>query len=189
MNHSISSAADVVQQGGIIAYPTEAVFGLGCDPENNHAIKKLLQIKQRQADKGLILLASNYEQLLAYVDDVQLQQKVGHHKYLSILARWPDAITQLLPAKANISSLLCGKFDTIAVRVSNHPDVIALCKTLGKPIISTSANLSGQQAAITWQQVEQQLGDKVDYLIKGKTLGLTKPSVIINALTEEVIRP
>jgi len=189
MKNSIISAAEVVQQGGIIAYPTEAVFGLGCDPDNPTAIKKLLTLKQRPVEKGLILLAGSFAQLQAYVDDDQLKQNLTTKQYLAIFARWPDAITQLLPAKANISPLLCGKFDSIAVRVTNHPDVVALCQQLGKPIISTSANLSGQAPAVTWQQVEQQLGDKIDYIIQSQTLGFNKPSLIINALTEEIIRP
>ena len=188
MKNSIISAADVVQRGGIIAYPTEAVFGLGCDPNNPAAIKKLLTLKQRPAEKGLILLAGSYAQLQAYVDDNLLKRNLTSKQYLAIFARWPDAITQLLPAKSNISPLLCGAFDSIAVRITSHPDVVALCQQLGKPIISTSANLSGQVPAVTWQQVELQLGDKIDYIIKSQTLGFNKPSLIINALTEEIIR-
>ena len=180
----MTTVKSVFHQGGIIAYPTEAVFGLGCDPDNELAIKKLLSIKQRPAHKGLILLATDYCQLLPYIDEAALS-KDDRSK---VLSRWPDAITQVLPANKNISKLLCGKFDTIAVRITDHKDVVALCLQTNKAIVSTSANLTGKSPATTWQEVEQQLGNKIDFLIKGKTSGLLKPSTIINGLTGEVIR-
>ena len=180
----INNAADVFMQGGVLAYPTEAVFGLGCDPDNDEAVQKLLTIKQRPVHKGLILLAANYSQLLPYIDDDAISQD----KRFSVLSRWPGAITQVLPANKNISPLLCGAFHSIAVRVTDHADVVALCKKTKKAIISTSANLTGQEPAHTWQQVEQQLGDKVDFILKGKTSGLLKPTSIINGLTGDIFR-
>jgi L-threonylcarbamoyladenylate synthase len=181
---TIEYAAEVYTQGGIIAYPTEAVFGLGCDPDNDEAVNKLLSLKQRSVDKGLILLAANYTQLLPYVND----DIIGQDKRSTILSRWPAALTQVLPANSHISPLLCGAFDSIAVRITNHPDVVALCQLTNKAIVSTSANLSGQAPATTWQQVEQQLGDNVDCIIKGDTLGFLKPTSIINGLTGDIIR-
>lgn len=181
---TIEYAAEVFTQGGILAYPTEAVFGLGCDPGNNDAVKKLLSLKQRSRDKGLILLASEYEQLLPYIDD----NAISENERNRILSRWPDALTQILPATKNISPLLCGIYDSIAVRITNHPDVVALCALTSKPIVSTSANLTGESPATTWQQVEQQLGNKVDCIIKSKTLGFLKPTSIINGLTGEIVR-
>jgi len=181
---TIKQAAEVFTQGGIIAYPTEAVFGLGCDPDNKLAIQKLLSIKQRPSHKGLILLAANYSQLLSYIDD----NAIGQDQRLKILSRWPNAITQVLPANKNISPLLCGNFDTIAVRITDHEDVVALCQQTNKAIVSTSANLAGNNPATTWQQVEKQLGDKIDFILKGETSGLLKPSTIIDGLTGEIIR-
>ncbi len=185
MNTStIKKAAEVFAQGGIIAYPTEAVFGLGCDPDNESAVKKLLSIKQRPIHKGLILLAANYTQLLPYINDSAITQE----NRLSILSRWPKAITQVLPANKNISPLLCGNFDSIAVRITDHEDVVALCEKTNKAIVSTSANLTGENPAMTWQQAQQQLGNKIDFIVKGKTSGLSKPSTIINGLTGEILR-
>jgi L-threonylcarbamoyladenylate synthase len=178
-------AVECYQQGGVIAYPTEAVFGLGCDPDNPIAIQKLLKLKNRSASKGLILLAANYNQLLPYIDD----DKIPQDKRSAILSRWPDGITQLVPKNKNIDPLLTGNFDTIAVRITSQPDVVALCNTVHKPIVSTSANLSGQTPAMTWQAVEKQLGESVDFIIKGQTLGYTQPSKIIDAFTGETIRP
>jgi L-threonylcarbamoyladenylate synthase len=180
----MTSAEEAYCQGGIIAYPTEAVFGLGCDPDNLQAIEKLLSIKKRSPEKGLILLAANYSQLLPYIDD----SKIPQDKRYSILSRWPDGITQLVPKNIQTNKLLTGCFSTIAVRLTSQPDVVALCNRLSKPIVSTSANLSGEQPARTWQEVEQKLSDEIDFIIKGNTLGYTQPSKIIDALTGEIIR-
>lgn len=181
---SIDKAVKVFFQGGIIAYPTEAVFGLGCDPDNTDAIQRLLTIKQRPANKGLILLAAEYSQLLPYINDDALSQTQRE----KIQSRWPNPITQVLPANRSISSLLSGSFDSIAVRVTNHKDVVSLCSHTNKPIVSTSANLAGEDPAITWQQIELRLGEKIDFILKGKTSGLLKPSSIINGLTGEILR-
>ena len=181
---TIKHAAEVFNQGGILAYPTEAVFGLGCDPDNDKAVNNLLLLKKRSVDKGLILLAANYTQLLPYLDDNAINQA----QRISILSRWPAPLTQVLPANSDISPLLCGAFDSIAVRITNHPDVIALCNLTNKPIVSTSANLSGQPPATTWQQVNIQLGNEVDFVIRTDTLGLLKPTCIIDGLTGRIIR-
>jgi L-threonylcarbamoyladenylate synthase len=180
----MTTALEVFQQGGILAYPTEAVYGLGCDPDNNEAIEKLLSIKSRSADKGLILLAGNYSQLLPYIDD----SKIPQDKRFAVLSRWPDGITQLVAKTPQLSSLLTGRFNTIAVRITSQPDVVALCKATNKPIVSTSANLSGQTPANTWQSIPNELSEKIDFIIKGKTLGFDQPSTIIDALSGEIIR-
>ncbi|WP_286234202.1 L-threonylcarbamoyladenylate synthase [Thalassotalea sediminis] len=180
----MTTAVETFQQGGVIAYPTEAVFGLGCDPDNQSAVEKILRIKNRPVEKGLILLAGNYSQLLPYIDDSAIPQD----KRYSVLSRWPDGITQVVPANENTPAYLTGKFNTIAVRITSQPDVVALCLQTGKPIVSTSANYSGHPPATTWQEVEHSLADSVDYLIKGQTLGFDKPSTIIDALTGETFR-
>jgi L-threonylcarbamoyladenylate synthase len=180
----VSIAADIFQQGGILAYPTEAVFGLGCDPDNISAIENLLTIKKRPKNKGLILLAAHYSQLLPYIDDSKLTQVQRQH----VLSRWPNGVTQLLPKNKQTLSLLTGEFDRIAVRLTDQPDVVSLCAQTNKPIVSTSANLSGQPPATTWQNLSPALINFIDYIIKGDTLGYTQPSTIIDALTERVIR-
>ena len=181
---SLSAAITSLEQGDVILYPTEAVYGLGCDPDNQQAVERLLSIKQRPVEKGLILLAGNYAQLLPYID----VSKIPHDKLNLILSRWPDGITQLIPKNKNISSLLSGVFDSIAVRITSQPDVKALCEQTNKPIVSTSANLSGQEPAKTWQTIDQVLVEQVDFIVQGKTLGHTSPSKIIDALTDKVIR-
>lgn len=180
----MTTAVEIYQQGGIIAYPTEAVFGLGCDPDNIEAINNLLAIKQRPKEKGLILLAAEFSQLLPYIDE----SKISLSQYKKIVARWPNGITQVLPARSNVSKWLSGKFDSIAVRVTNQPDVVILCNEVKKPIVSTSANFSGQQPAKEWHELPQDLVNKIDFVIKGETLGYSKPSNIIDGLTGEVFR-
>lgn len=180
------SVVDVYLEGGIIAYPTEAVFGLGCDPDNKKAVEKILKLKQRPVEKGLILLAAEYSQLLPYIDDDLIPQ----HQKLSVLSRWPNGITQVLPKNKNTPNWLTGRFNTIAVRLTDQKDVVKLCKQTNKPIVSTSANFSGDEPARTWQELEQdiQLASKIDFIIKGETLGFTQPSSIIDALTGETFR-
>ncbi len=180
----LEAFVNVFKQGGLIAYPTEAVYGLGCDPDNSGALERLLHLKKRSADKGLILLAGDYHQLIPYVDE----NKLTEQQKLAIAARWPGAITQILPATKGTSPLLTGVYDSIAVRVTQHPDVIAMCKLINKPIISTSANISGQPAACSWQQVLLQFPSQLDQIIKSNTLGLSSPSMIIDGLTSKVLR-
>lgn len=180
------SLIDVYNEGGVIAYPTEAVFGLGCDPDNFNAVRALLNIKKRPVEKGLILLAATYEQLLPYIDDAAIPA----NKRLAMLSQWPNGVTQVVPKNNKTPSWLTGRFDTIAVRLTNQVDVMRLCHQTGKPVVSTSANLSGQQPAKTWQEIENNadLANHVNYIIKGKTLGFEQPSIIMDALTGKVFR-
>ena len=180
----MQTAQEAYLNGGVIAYPTEAVFGLGCDPDNSEAVRKILEIKQRPVEKGLILLAANYSQLLPYIDD----DKIPQDKRFEVISRWPDGITQVMPKNRNISPLLSGQFDTIAVRITSQPDVVALCNSVNKPIVSTSANLTGKEPARTWKSLDKALLEKVDFVIKGETLGFKQPSKIIDALTGETFR-
>lgn len=181
---SEQDAVNAFLNGGVIAYPTEAVFGLGCDPDNEVALKRLLAIKQRSPEKGLILLAGDFSQLAPYIDEAQLNQSLKE----KILSRWPDGITQVLKKNANISPLLSGKFNSIAVRITSQPDVVALCRAVDRPIVSTSANLSGLEPANKWQSLDPLLLSQIDYVIKGSTLGFSKPSTIIDAITGEQFR-
>ena len=180
----MSEVFKIFQQGGVIAYPTEAVFGLGCDPDNPQAIKRLLAIKNRPEEKGLILLAGDFRQLLSYLDISQLSSRKIEH----ILSRWPNGITQVLPANPNISPLLTGHFKSIAVRITDQPDVVALCAKTNKPIVSTSANFSGDYPVKSWQALDEKLVAMLDYIVKGETLSFLQPSTIINGLTGEVFR-
>ncbi len=177
-------AINALKAGEVIAYPTEAVFGVGCDPDNLQAIALLLALKQREKSKGLILIAADYQQLRAYVDesslnDAQMQQ---------IQQRWPEPVTWVLPARAGLTDWLTGQFDTIAVRVSDHPLVQQLCRAYGKPLTSTSANLSGLPAGRTAAEVRLQLGDRLNVILDAPTGGRNNPSEIRDIRTGHIFR-
>jgi len=181
---SFSSANEAFKAGGVIAYPTEAVFGLGCDPDNESAVNRLLSIKKRSPNKGLILLASDYSQIIPYIDD----QLIPTKRRNEMLATWPNGTSFVLPAASSIPKYLIGQFSTIAVRVTDQPDVKALCSKIAKPVVSTSANISGEEAAKDWQSLSTEIKNQVDYIVKGKTLGYNKPSQIIDVMTGTVYR-
>ena len=179
---SIHKAASILASGGVIAYPTEAVFGLGCMPDNQQALKRLLEIKQRPIDKGLILIASEIQQLESFVDFKQLDN------IEEISATWPGPVTWLVPCSESTSPLLRGKFDTLAVRVSDHPMVRALCAITG-PITSTSANLTGEEPARSTAELSQDLTKLLDFILPGEVGDLSSPTEIRHAKTGEIVRP
>ena len=181
-SNQIKEAVQILQQGGVIAYPTEAVYGLGCDPDNHQAVEKLLAIKQRSRDKGLILIAADFQQLRPYLAEIDSSLKA------KILTTWPGPVTWLWPAKPAVSSLLRGAHETIAVRVTAHPVAAALCLTFGGPVVSTSANLSSKPPTRTVEEVRSQFGDQLDYVLEGEVGGLSRPSQIRDAVTGEIIR-
>ncbi|ELR63150.1 YrdC/Sua5 family protein [Photobacterium marinum] len=181
---NLSQVVAALKQGDVIAYPTEAVFGVGCDPDNEQAVMKLLALKQRPVEKGLILIAADFEQLTPYVDDSQLTDE----QMQRIRATWPGPVTWVMPTKPGVPKFLTGQFDTIAVRVTDHPLVQELCRQFGKPLTSTSANLTGQVPGRTAEEVKQQLGEFLPAILQGETGGRDNPSEIRDAITGKVFR-
>lgn len=175
-------AVHILRAGGVVAYPTEAVYGLGCDPFNERAILRLLAIKDRAADKGLIVIAADPEQLTALV----LPQ--SSETMEPVLASWPGPITWLLPATPAVPVWLTGASERIAVRVTAHPLAAALCRGFGGALVSTSANRSGRPPARTALQARRMLGDRVDCFITGPTGGAMRPSEIRDARDGRVLR-
>ncbi|WP_372881941.1 L-threonylcarbamoyladenylate synthase [Psychromonas sp.] len=171
---------------GVIAYPTESVFGLGCDPDCEAAIQKILTLKERPAHKGLILIAASIEQLEKYADFSVLNE----NQLAAIKKTWPGPYTWVVPAKNNLSKLVSGGFDSVAVRVTTHPVVRQICQAFNKPIISTSANLSGLDPAINTRQVMEMFKDNplLNVIIDAPVSGLSSPSQIYNASTGERLR-
>ncbi|MBE7216556.1 threonylcarbamoyl-AMP synthase [Shewanella benthica] len=179
-----SEISEVIENGGVIAYPTEAVYGLGCDPDNAVAIETLLEIKQRPWQKGLILVASDYSQLAPYLDDTQLTTK----QLESVFSKWPGPFTFIMPIRSNISKLLCGSFNSLAVRVSAHPGIQAICNSLGKPLVSTSANITGQQPAMSLDEVTAQFEGVIAGIATGELGFDANPSTIIDAISGKILR-
>jgi len=184
LNNDIQRAISILKAGGVIAYPTEAVYGLGCDPHQVAAVERILAIKQRPVEKGLILVASDKSQLLEFLDIDSVPKEV----WRNVLSSWPGPYTWLLPVRAEVSELLRGRHSTLAVRVSDHPIVKQICSAFGGAIVSTSANRAGQAPAKTADETAVQLGDQIDMILVGDTGGAARPSEIRDALTGKVIR-
>lgn len=181
-SHKLRLAARCIRAGGIIAYPTEAVFGLGCDPWNRDAVHRLLTIKQRPEHKGLILIAADFAQLYPFVeplDETRMQE---------VLATWPGPVTWLLPARAETPCWLTGRHATLAVRVTAHRLAADLCEAAGSALVSTSANISRRPPAQSTLEVRLALGSQVDVILPGRCGTRGRPSSIRDGHSGAVIR-
>lgn len=178
----LRQAVRTLRAGGVVAYPTEAVYGLGCDPFNERAAMRLLAIKGRAMDRGLILIAAHPGQLAALV----LPQ--SERIMAPVLASWPGPSTWILPAHPRVPVWITGGRDGIAVRVTAHPLAARLCEGFGAPLVSTSANTSGRPAARTALQARRALGRRVDYVLNGATGGAARPSEIRDVRDGRVLR-
>lgn len=175
-------AVGVIAAGGVVAYPTEAVFGLGCDPWCEAAVLRLLDIKARPVHKGLILIGSEYAQLAPFVAEVEAERMAA------VQASWPGPFTWLLPARPETPYWLTGAHPTLAVRVTAHPIAAALCRAWGQALVSTSANRSTHPPARTPLAVRLRLGDALDYLLPGACGPSLRPSRIRDARTGALVR-
>jgi len=178
----IEAVCQAVRLGGVIAYPTEAVFGLGCDPNNASGTALLLQIKQRSFEKGLILIAADFEQLRPFLaaDITPTAQQMT-----------PAPVTWIFPAHPDVSPLLTGGRNTLAVRVSRHPQVQSLCSQLQHPLTSTSANLSGLEPCKSTQQVIDQFihhHPALAAVLDGPTGGQLNPTEIRDSISGKILR-
>ena len=181
---SLKQAVRTTNLGGIIAYPTESVYGLGCDPLNRNAVAKLLRIKCRPVSKGMILVGSDITQIFPFVDIEALDDEV-----LDLLdEQWPGPVSFILPAAPSAPKWITGRHTSIAVRISAHPVVQQLCNTLDYAIVSTSANYSGSTPAKTAFQVQQKLKGSVDYTINAPVGSLLSPTPIIDPIRNITIR-
>ena len=180
----IDEAATVLGRGGLLAYPTEAVWGLGCDPGNEAAVLRLLQLKQRRLDKGLILVAASLDPLRPWLDLSALPAP----RLAAVLATWPGPNTWVIPAAASAPAWITGGRGGIAVRVSGHPVVVALCQAFGGPLVSTSANFAGKPPAYSRPELDPQLLAAIDAVVAGDTGGLAPPTPIRVAMDGRVLR-
>ncbi|MBK1701878.1 Sua5/YciO/YrdC/YwlC family protein [Thiococcus pfennigii] len=180
--HRIRRAAAVIAAGGVLAYPTEAVYGLGCDPRDAAAVSRLLALKRRSVTKGLILIAADFVQLEPYV------HRLAQARMDEILASWPGPNTWLLPARVETPGWLTGEHTTLAVRVTAHPIAAALCRCFGGAIVSTSANLSDRRPARTALEVRRRLAGAPDMILVGDCGGAERPSRIRDGATGRTLR-
>jgi len=180
----IERATAVLRAGGVIAYPTEGVWGLGCDPFAQTAVMRLLALKQRTPDKGLILVAADPSQFGDLLDWDALDAR-GREQ---VLASWPGPNTWLVPATPRVPAWIRGVHDSVAARVSAHPGVTALCRAWGGPLVSTSANRAGDPAPLTRAGLAEAIVAGVDLIVAGETSGLGQPSTLRDARTGARLR-
>jgi len=158
-----------------VAYPTEGVWGLGCDPGNPAAVLRLLDLKGRRWQKGLILIAADLADLLPYLEPL------SPNMIKRLRTTWPGPVTWLLPARKSTPPWLRGRHHTLAVRVTAHHRAAELCRCFGGPLVSTSANPAGRPAAKRRLQVQRLFGELLDYIVPGETGGLCRPTEIRDA--------
>lgn len=179
----LTTACEFLKKGKLIAYPTEAVWGFGCDPYNKKSVLKILEIKKRPIEKGLILLAADVQQISELLVNLSGSQ-------INLLREtWPGPTTWLIPdTKKLFPRWLKGDYESIAIRVSAHPLLKDLTYQYGKPIVSTSANKSGEAEVKTRLTLEEQFADKIDYILEGELGGRSSPSQIRDIVTGAVLR-
>ena len=178
----LQAAVDTLRNGGIIAYPTESVYGLGCDPKNESALQNLIVLKHRDGSKGMIIIASCYAQIDRFI--------APHNDRLKRLlcASAPTPATWVVEAAAGLSPLLTGGRTTLAVRITDHPVAAALCRLFRGPITSTSANVSSHPPARSAADVRAQFPSGIDWVVEGTTGELDQPTQIIDARTGAILR-
>ena len=180
---TVEQAAQCLHDGKIIAYPTEAVFGLGCDPCNETAVRQLLALKGRPATAGLILIADRVERFDPYIKPVSetLRQRAA--------SRWPGPVSWLFPRADSVPDWLAGNHGAIALRLSAHPVCRDLCAAFEGAIVSTSANPSSCEPARSAEQVEKYFGSLLGGIVEGALGTDEKPSEIRDLVNGAVVRP
>jgi L-threonylcarbamoyladenylate synthase len=178
----IHEAVRRLAAGGVIAYPTETVYGLGCDPFNGKSVLRLLDLKQRHIDQGLVLVASHIEQLEPLLSPLNAQIRK------QVAQPGTPPVTWVLPCLPEIPVWLRGKHDSLAIRVSSHPVTAELCRCWRGPLVSTSANVHGKHPATSPLAVRKAFNGKLDYILHGDHGSTNRPSLIRDGLTGKQIR-
>jgi len=184
MDASLADAVSALRAGGVVAYPTEAVWGLGCDPRQRAACERLFAIKQRPPTQGVLLIACDFADLEPYID----LPAVPLTALDRALATWPGPHTWIFPRSSNAPEWVVGAHDGIAVRVTAHPPAAALCRAFGGALVSTSANRHGEPALLTADEVRQIFSDEVDAILNGPLGGLERPTPIRDAISGVSVR-
>jgi L-threonylcarbamoyladenylate synthase len=168
-------------RGGLVAYPTESCYGLGCDPRNRRAVQRLLRLKGRPQQKGLILIAGRYPQLASYLQPLTLQQQ-------DMLRReGAQAVSCLMPARPDCPRWLRGRHDTLAVRITAHPAAAALCNALNMALVSSSANRSGDHPARSYADCLRRFGSSA-LVLRGRVGKRRRPSTIRDWASGRIVR-
>ncbi len=179
---TIKEAVHILKQGGIAALPTEGVYGLSCLPTHLDALKRICRIKQRDESKGFILVGSDIDQLESYIEALSPEQ-------YERITTWPTPITWLAPVKTGVEPLIHGNKPTVAIRITKHPELSAICQALGQAIVSTSANRSDEPPAISANEVKKIFAEgEIDYILDAPLGGLGRPTEIRDLQSQSIMR-
>jgi len=182
MRPGIAEAVASLRRGAVVAYPTEAVYGFGCDPFDATAVANLFELKQRPPGQGVLLIAADFSQVEKFIGTV------AEAAVTRARATWPGPHTWVFPRSAHTPAWLAGAHAGIALRVTAHPIAADLCRAFGGALVSTSANRHGEPPARTADEVRSAFGDQVAYILGGPVGGLERPTPIRDAVNGEVIR-
>jgi L-threonylcarbamoyladenylate synthase len=184
MDSNFDGCVAALRAGGVVAYPTEAVYGLGCDPQNRDAFDRLFAIKRRPPTQGVLLIAADFVQVERYIDLAAVPAEALQRAK----ATWPGPHTWIFPRSASAPSWLAGSHAGIALRVTSHPLAAELCRAFGGALVSTSANRHGEPPARTAGDVLAALGDEIDAVLNGSVGGLERPTPIRDAISGDAVR-
>lgn len=179
----LERAVRVLRAGGVIAYPAEGVWGLGCDPFNPAAVARIMRLKGRSVGKGFILVAGAIEQVRPLLAHIPPRRRA------EVERSWPGALTWIVPVRGELPRWITGRHAGVALRVSDHLQLTMLCRMFGGPIVSTSANLQGRPAARSALAVRRYFRADIDYLLPGELGGRRGATPIRDALTGRTVRP
>ena len=179
----LRKAADIIKEGGLVVFPTDTVYGIGCNPFNEEAMDRLFHVKKRDRDKPIPILVSSIKKAEEIAEFGSLAKKIAR-RY------WPGALTLVLPAKAKTPPMLRGPGNTVGIRIPNHPFALSLIKAVDGYLTGTSANLSGKEPACTAKEAKKQLGNKVDFVIDAGRcpIGISSTVVEVTSNRPKVLR-
>ncbi len=177
-------AIDALAFGQVVVFPTDTVYGIGCRIDDEQAVRRLFEIKQRPSTNPVPVLLASADQLAEYAQAVPKAARQLIERF------WPGPLTIVVYRSARVPALVAGGGETVAVRVPNHPLPRALVQTLGVPIVGTSANSHGMPAPVTAQQVIYDLGDRVDLVLDGgrTLLGVESTVVDVTGPAPRIVR-
>ncbi|MGH8116727.1 MAG: L-threonylcarbamoyladenylate synthase [Rhodanobacteraceae bacterium] len=178
----IDAAAALLRAGGVLAYPTEGVYGLGCDPDNRAAFQRIFALKRRPPEQGVLLVAADFAQAAAWIGDAPAAA------FARAKEVWPGAHTLIFPRSARVPEWVAGGHPGIALRVTAHAPAAALCRAFGGAIVSTSANRHGGAPARSAADIRDIFADEVDGVLDAPLGGLDRPTPITDAVSGAIIR-
>jgi len=174
LKDEVAKAFKIVQAGGIILYPTDTIWGIGCDAANTEAVQKIYRLKQRDEAKSMIILLDNDSKLPSYISEVP-------DLAYDLIEFAENPLTLVMPGAKNVSPALINSDGSIGIRISTHPFCQQLIQRLRRPLVSTSANISGKPSPQYFSQIDQEIIDGVDYVvdIDQHSMEIKTPSTIM----------